>query len=347
MKLVDVDHKLDEDLGDWLGNKIAKTGILGSTAKLSAEQQESQKRIYDTGLKYFKNQLNQSLQSGIKSGFVEIPTEKSTPTAQAPQQAGATAAATSTQSAAQSTKNISDRIRVAPGKRIVIPKVGSTEYYKTSDGKWYNANRQEITNPSSIEYLDNRVNSGQAREEVLPQSSQQKKTSTKESSGKYELLTQLIENRILKEQETVSGFIQDFVAGQTNGFAQNQKYQDFINRVSDNAQIEYQKQGKISDETYEKLWSTIFNWAKIGGGGDSGGGRSRKSSRDFEQDDDLSTDSNNNGVPDTQDRQQWVDSMIDDLSRLDLNNPSQKTTDIKKMKEITRKLIDFIKSSEK
>jgi hypothetical protein len=155
----------------------------------------------------------------------------------------------------------------------------------------------------------------------------------------------------LNEQETVSGFIQDFVANQTNGFANNPKYQDFIKRVADNAQAEWSKKGELDDKTYEKLWSTIFNWAKIskgsGGGSSQRAGGSSKSGSAGGDDVDLGGDSDNNGVDDKIDRQQWMDTIVNDLGNMSLNDPVQKIKNLKKMKEVAKQLNDFVQSSSK
>lgn len=370
MKLTDVDNKLSEDIGSWLGNTIAKTGIRGRTEKLSAQQQDAQRRIYDTGLKYFKNELGRAIQSGVKSGFIQVPTATSQQAAaqtaqpsqpsqtsqseQPPQSDTSTGAtpSTSTPSTApsddgQSAISSGIELKVPPGERLVIPKRGVPDYYKLSNGKWYNFNGQVITKSTSIQELENRADAGGARMEKLPGEpptlAQQRrdvnksKTKTKESSGKFELLTSLLENRILNEQDSVSGFIQDFVNGQTNTFVDNPKYEDFIKRVANSAQKEYSETGKISDKTYEQLWSTIFNWSKMG----RGTGKSSGSPRPAEIDTD--SDKNDNGIKDTDERIQWHDKVSNELNSIDPNDPR----DLEKMKKIAVDLYKFVQSSEK
>ena len=340
MKLTDVDNKLSEGLGDWLDNTIAKTGIRGQAEKLSAQQQDSQRRIYDTGFKYFKNELSRALKSGVESGFIDTSKQQSTQ----PQQ--------STQTDSDTDGTVPP-IQVGRGRRIVIPKSGMPQYYKSDKGKWFNANGSPITGQPQIQSLENMADGGNAREENVPQQSpvqtRGKKKPARESNGRFELLGQLLEHRILNEQDTVSGFIQDFVANQTDGFANNPKYQDFIKRVADNAEAEWSKNGSLDDKTYEKLWSTIFNWAKIskssgGGSSRSSGGSARSSGGG---DAELGGDSDNNGVDDTIDRQQWMDTIVTDLGNMSLNEPSQKTRNLKKMKEVAKQLNDFVLSSSK
>ena len=347
MKLTDVDNKLSEGLGDWLDNTIAKTGIRGQAEKLSAQQQDSQRRIYDTGFKYFKNELSRALKSGVESGFIDTTKQQS-------------AQPNQSQQSTQSTQTDSDTdgtvppIQVARGRRIVIPKSGIPQYYKSDKGKWFNANGSPITGQPQIQSLENMADGGNAREENVPQTAPSaptrgKKNQTRESNGRFELLGQLLEHRILNEQDTVSGFIQDFVANQTDGFANNPKYQDFIKRVADNAEAEWSKNGSLDDKTYEKLWSTIFNWAKIskssGGTSSRSSGGSSRSSGVGEVE--LGGDSDNNGVDDKIDRQQWMDTIVTDLGNMSLNEPSQKVRNLKKMKEVAKQLNDFVLSSSK
>lgn len=322
MKLTDVDKNINEDLGDWVRNAVAKTGILGSTEKLSAQQRETQERIYKTGLKFFKNQLQQSLDNAVRTGFVQT---EPVQTAQSSSQT-------------QSTDDIN--VQVTPGSRLIVPKIGAPQYYKVGN-RWFNAQNQPVTKPESIRSLETRADGGDAREERIPQSTAQQnvrpnrksRRSNQRESTQFSLLSQLVEHRILKEQQSVSGFIQDFVQGQTDEFRPNQEYENFINRVAKKAEQEYITTGKIDDQTYEQLWSTIFNWSKLGRSGRSS---SRSSNINV-----SSVDVDRDGIPDSQERLRWHEEMTRELNNLDPNNPE----DVKKMGEIGAKLFDFFKKS--
>jgi hypothetical protein len=329
MKLSDVDKKINEGLGDWLVQRQA--------TKLGAQKKAADDRVFKVGLQYFKNQLNQSLQSGIKSGFIEPPKKLSANAANAASSTvksvsdvSDTSSATKQQRSADTNANAS--VQVQPGQRIVIPKVGALQYYKLSNGKWYNANNQEITRKTAIQNLEQQAETtGRAREENIPPANKQKTS----ESRKFTLLSQLIENKILNEQETVSGFIQDYVASQTDEFGPNPKYTDFINRLSNTAQNEYAETGEISDKTYEQLWSTIFNWSKLSRRGSGRG--SVKSSRN----DSIDTDTDKDGVPDKAQRREWLNKTVDTLDKID---PSD-STGVKEIGKIGKQLYNFAKQS--
>jgi hypothetical protein len=321
MKLTDVDKKINEDLGDWVKNAVAKTGLLGRTEKLSAQQLETQERIYKTGLRYFKNQLQQSLDNAVKTGFVK------TEPIQSPQ------------SSSQTKQTDDINVSVTPGSRIIVPKIGALQYYKV-DNRWFNAQNQPITNPDSIKSLETKADGGDAREERIPQSTAQQnvrpnKRSTRSKqreSTRFSLLSQLVEHRVLNEQQSVSGFIQDFVDGQTNEFGPNSEYENFINRVAKKAEQDYITTGKIEDKTYEQLWSAIFNWSKLGK-------KDRSRTTSYNSTDYV--DSNNNRVDDRVEREQWKKQLVSNLDQLDVNQPES----LEKLKSITRELLKFIQSS--
>jgi hypothetical protein len=272
MKLIDVDKNINEDLGDWLKNAVAKTGIMGSTAQLSARQREVQERIYNTGLKFFKNQLDQSLNQAVKTGFVTTKTQAVKPN-------------TIAQATSQSGKSQTDTgSQVTPGSKIVIPKTGYSQNIKTQE------------------------------------------------SRQFSLLSELMESKILNEQQTVGGFIRDFVSGQTDEFAPNPEFQQFLDTSIKKAEQEFTSTGKISDRTYEQLWSTIFNWSRMGGQKSRSGYSSRRN---------APRDANNNGIPDDKDRDTWHTKLTGELNKLNPNEPQ----DIVKMGEIGQKLVDFFEKN--
>jgi hypothetical protein len=317
MKLTDVDTKVTEDIGDWVRGAVAKTGILGSDEKLSAQQQETQKRIYDTGLKFFKNELSKSIERAVDSGFIKTEPEVA-------------------QQTTQQTDNTDLTVQVQPGYRIVIPKSGAVQYYKTGT-KWYSAQNQPVINPESIQSLENKADGGDAREERIPQNNQPKKTTQRESvGGKFELLSVLLEERILNEQSTIGGFVKNFVDSQTSDFVENSEYENFISQLAKRAEQEYVTTGKIGDKTYKDMWTTIFNWSKLGNKS-----RTRSTSTSFS--DTGGGDVNQNGIEDKDERIRWHDKITRDLMNIDPNDPR----DLKKMTELTRSLAQFVKNSSK
>ena len=320
MKLNDVDVKINEDLGDWVKRKVFKTGIAGQSRKLGAKQQEIQNKIYKTGLQYFKNQLSQSLDRAVKSGFVTTQTPTTRPQS--------ISQATSTQQADQDTG-----VKVQSGNRIVIPRTGMPQYYKIGN-KWFNNQNQTITKAQSIETLEKMADGGNAREEKIPENPSQpdKPTKTKQrESVQFEFLNMITESKILNEQESVGEFIRDFVGSQTDEFTPNQKYQNFINDSVKTAEQEYIKTGKISDKTYEQLWATIFNWSKL----QRGSGRSGRVSYR------ANTDLNNNNIDDGVERERWKRKLSSELENLDLNDENS----LNRAAEIARELATFVNQS--
>lgn len=325
MKLTEVDKRIEEDIGKWIGNAVAKTGLLGSTRKLDAEQQATQKRIYDIGFKYFKNELNQIIQRGVKSGFIVT---------EPPAQASTTPSATSSMPASQTQADDTDlTVKVQPGYRLIIPKSGSPTHYKVGN-KWYNAQNQQVTNAQSIQSLERMADGGNAREERLPQTPTTTKKKTQRES-KFQIVNVILEERELMEQSTIGGVIKNFIDTQTSKFADIPEYEQYVSKLSKQAEQEYLKDGKISDKTYQDMWSTIFNWSKMGSS-KIDGQQSKTSSvaRDTE-----TTDLNKNGIADTEERIKWHDQLVQDLNNIDPNNKA----DMKKLADIAIKIKNFIK----
>jgi hypothetical protein len=326
VKLTEVDARIQEDIGKWLGNTVAKTGLLGSTRKLDAEQQATQKRVYDIGFKYFKNELDQIIQRGVKSGFIvtEPPTQSST----------TSTSTTATSSGQTQADNTDLTVKVEPGYRLVIPKSGSPNYYKIGN-KWYNAQNQPVTNAQSIQSLESMADGGNAREERLQQNSTPTNKKKTQKESKFQLVNVILEERELMEQSSVGGVIQNFIDTQTSNFADIQEYDQYLSKLSKQAEQEYLKNGKISDKTYQDMWSTIFNWSKMGSSQKSGQ-QSRTSSvaRDTEI-----TDLNKNGIADTEERIKWHDQLVQDLNSIDPNNKA----DMKKLADIAIKIKNFVK----
>lgn len=311
MKLTDIDKTVNEGLGDWVKNAAAKSGLLGSDEKLSAQQREFQERIYSIGLRYFKNQLQQNLDRAVKSGFVNIEPSQ-------------------TQQTQQTQQPVADQgVQVQSGHRLVIPKSGIPQYYKIGT-KWYNANNQVITNQSSIDQLEQRADGGGAREERIPSTNNQR--TTQRESAQFDFLTMLVENKILNEQESVGEFILDYVNGQTDGVATKSKYQRFITDAARRAEQEYIDTGKISDKTYEQLWSAIYQISQTGGGKSRGSVSSSYSGY---------VDTNRNRMDDREERNRWKKELAVKLNDLDLNDPKS----LSDLTKITRELAQFINTS--
>lgn len=326
MKLTEVDNRIQEDIGKWVGDAVAKTGLLGSTRKLDAEQRETQDRIYKTGFKYFKNELNQIIQRGVKSGFIVT---------EPPTQSSGAASGTSATSTSQTQADDTDlTVRVQPGYRLIIPKSGSPTHYKVGN-KWYNAQNQQVTNAQSIQSLERMADGGNAREERLPQTPTTPTKKKTQRESKFQLVNVILEERELMEQSTVSGVIKNFIDSQTSAFADIPEYEQYISKLSKQAEQEYLKNGSISDKTYQDMWTTIFNWSKMG--------RSSRSGSSTRDDAAISntdtTDVNKNGVPDTEERIKWHDQLVQDLNNIDPNNKA----DMKKLADIAIKIKNFIK----
>lgn len=198
-------------------------------------------------------------------------------------------------------------IMAAPGKQLELHDKSDRQmtYYKTDRG-WFNAANERITNPKSFQYLDQLANAGggekfSIKEVPIPpppanitkggkqadaqanraaklakknqQRQQQQDDDEDENINEsYRHFNWLVENRILSEQneETISKFVQDFIAGQTSKFPQNSAYVRRAGELAKQAESEYLTTQGISAELSKQLWDLIWAWSQIGGSGKSG-----------------------------------------------------------------------------
>jgi hypothetical protein len=196
----------------------------------------------------------------------------------------------------------SSGIQAAPGFRVELHDKSDRQmtYYKTDKG-WFSAVGERVSKPSSIQYLDKEADSegrgkytvkevpippapapmtkggksanAQAKRQAqLTKKNQQQKQDDDGMNESYRHLNWLLENRILREQdeETVSTFIQNFIAGQTSKFPQNPAYVKRAKALADQAESEYLKTQGVSAELSKQLWDLIWAWSQLGGSQSSG-----------------------------------------------------------------------------
>jgi hypothetical protein len=189
-------------------------------------------------------------------------------------------------------------------------------YYKTDKG-WFNAVGERISKPSSVQYLNDLANSAggekftvkdvpippppanitkggkqadaQANRAAKLAKKDQQRQQQQDDDGmneSYRHLNWLLENRILREQdeETVSTFIQSFIAGQTSKFPQNPAYVKRAKALANQAESEYLKTQGVSAELSKQLWDLIWAWSQVGGSQKSGQQSQQSQSSDGDDD---------------------------------------------------------------
>lgn len=324
-----------ERVNEGLKDVIAKTGIMGQTAKLSAEQQAKQEKIYKIAGKNFQNQLFKSIDSAVKSGLV-APPGKSTDTATTASSVPTTPKAATTSSSAQPAPPPGQETvtRVPKGKMLVIPRTGIAEYYKI-DAQWFNALGQKISDPKQTEVLDNKADAGGAREQNVPPQGV-KKGAVKEG---YEGFNTILERQILKEQENLSDFVFDFVMSQASNLEQKPAYIKRAKDLSSELQTQYDKSGKIpTADSFSKLWDLLWSWNQT-----SSNTRKSQSSRSTTGSaTDAATSANE---PEQQtdvetQRTQFQKKLIDGLKSIDFNDGSTQSIDT--LEKISKMLSDYV-----
>lgn len=149
---------------------------------------------------------------------------------------------------------------------------------------------------------------------------------TKESQ--YKLFNYLIENKILNEAaESVSQFITRFIDTQTRNLVDSPNYQQNIDMIAKKLEDSYIQNKKLDPGLIEQVWETIWAWSQLG---------NRRGQSNRQQ----SIDMDNDGVDDTDQREQLKINMIKILKNVDFNDPVK----LKSIEPSIKGLLDMIQA---
>lgn len=129
------------------------------------------------------------------------------------------------------------------------------------------------------------------------------------TESKYKLFDELFESKILTEQgETISKFITDFIDNQTKNLSDNPNYQRNVEMIAKKLEDQYTKTKKLDPNLVEQAWETIWAWSQLG---------PKRGQSNRQQ----SVDMDNDGVDDTDQREQLKRNMIKIIRNVDFNDP--------------------------
>ena len=286
MKISDLSttEQTNEGFGDFINNYQAN--------KQSAKSKQQNERAKAIGLKDFTYKLNSALQSALKGEIVALPNVSSTSGGSQPAaSAGRIEPTLGGSSTAPASASASSTQPGAAAMNNMVSQLGAKPAGNTmANAPVSKTNVAKKPEPSMAELLRQRQQKGM-------------------TESQYKRFNKLVENKILNEAaESVSQFIIRFIDTQTRNLVDNPNYQQNINMIAKKLEDSYIKNKKLDSGLIEQAWETIWAWSQLG----SNRGQSNRQ---------QSVDMDNNGIDDTDQREQLKTNLIKILKNVDFNDP--------------------------
>jgi hypothetical protein len=354
MKLTDLDDlttskQLDEagllrKAGRAISDYVDSSGLTGKN-RMAAAAGRSEKQRQDYAFqRMFYSELEQGLESAVQSGMVQIAPQSQAPSTQQSPSTQQTQQAQQSPQAQQQGGTVAQTDPDAAAKKLAQGQAEQQQAIKQMKA----TQASNAAKSDDDEQIRRAASAARAKPGFQQTATDRQAIKTAARRGikettAYEQFDALLESKILNEN-TISNYIVQFVGRETRNLVDNPQYTARVQAIA--KQIEASitaavQRGKIkTGDNFDvsgnkefvtgakQLGSLIAAWSKLG---------SRQSQQS------SSTDANNNGVPDTEEREEFKKSILTQISNLDFNDKSSIPT----LVNLVRSIADFVGKSKK